>query len=66
VRSILGRDYPTVGDLVELMARDAEVAQFDGQPLDGPMTYIGVERPDGLPEGSEVITLDRLGELVPT
>lgn len=29
------------------------------------MTYLGIERPEGLPDGSDVITLDRLTELVP-
>ena len=29
------------------------------------MTYLGIERPEGLPEGSDAITLDRLTELVP-
>jgi hypothetical protein len=38
---------------------------YDGQGFDGPVTYLGIERPDGLPEGSEVITLNRLEELVP-
>ena len=26
---------------------------------------IGLEQPEGLPEGSEVFTLDRLGDLIP-
>lgn len=61
-RSVLGRRFVTVGDLVTLMG-DAE--PHTGQRLDGPVTYIGIERPDGLPDGSEVITLDRLAALVP-
>jgi hypothetical protein len=35
-------------------------------PDDGePVTCIGLERPEGLPAGSEVFTLDRLGDLIP-
>lgn len=63
VRSILGRRYLTVGDLVAL---SGPYELYDGQGFDGPVTYLGIERPDGLPEGSEVITLNRLAELVPT
>jgi len=62
VRSILGRRYLTVGDLVAL---SGPYELYDGQGFDGPVTYLGIERPDGLPEGSEVITLNRLAELVP-
>lgn len=64
-RSVVGRRSATVGDLVALMGRTAEVVAYDGQRCDGPVTYIGIERPDGLPDGAEVITLDRLGALVP-
>ena len=38
---------------------------YRGQAFDGPVTYLGIERPEGLPEGSDAITLDRLTELVP-
>jgi hypothetical protein len=29
-------------------------------PVDGPVTFVGVHAPENLPDGSEVITLDRL------
>jgi hypothetical protein len=61
VRSILGRRFLTVGDLVALMGPHTTVVPEDGRPV----TYIGIECPDGLPDGSEVITLDRLAALVP-
>ena len=62
VRSILGRRFLTVGDLVALMGPHE---LYDGQAFDAPVTYLGIERPEGLPAGSEVITLDRLADLVP-
>jgi len=33
----------------------------DGEPV----TYLGLEQPEKLPEGSEAYTLDRLGDLIP-
>jgi hypothetical protein len=65
VRSVLDRRFLTVGDLVALMGRHTDVAVHDGRPVDRPVTYVGLKRPDGLPDGSEAITVDRLGELVP-
>jgi hypothetical protein len=65
VRAILGRRFVTVGDLIDMTGRRADVVLFDGQPFEHPVTYLGIERPEGLPEGSDVITLDRLPELVP-
>ncbi|WP_430788799.1 hypothetical protein [Actinoplanes sp. G11-F43] len=32
---------------------------------DGPVTSVGVHTPDGLPEGSEVYTMDRITGLLP-
>jgi hypothetical protein len=29
------------------------------------VTFIGIEAPEGLPDGSKVYTLDRLSELIP-
>ena len=64
-RSIHDRRYLRVGDLVGLMARRTEVVPYAGQRFDRPVTYLGIERPDGLPDGSNAITLDRLAELIP-
>ena len=62
VRSILARRFLTVGDLVALLG---PAEPYRGQAFDGPVTYLGIERPEGLPAGSDAITLDRLTELVP-
>jgi hypothetical protein len=62
VRSILARRFLTVGDLVPLLGPSEP---YTGQAFDGPVTHLGIERPEGLPEGSAAITLDRLAELVP-
>lgn len=59
VRATADRRYLTLGHLVDLLRRKA------GEATTGPVTYIGVERPDGLPEDSDVYALDRLSELVP-
>lgn len=67
-RSILDRRYLTVGDLLELWSRKAtavcgpEVLRVARKPV----TYVGVRAPDAdLPDGSTVITLDTLNQLVP-
>ncbi|GLY65067.1 hypothetical protein Atai01_16860 [Amycolatopsis taiwanensis] len=67
VRAVMRREYLTVRYLVELLRRKAGsyTAYQPGMSLDQPVTFVGVERPDGLPDGSEAITLDRLNELVP-
>jgi len=64
-RAILARRYLTVGDLVDLWsARAATVT--DTVPAEaGPVTYVGLDRPDGLPAGSQVYTLGQLAELIP-
>jgi hypothetical protein len=54
-----------VSYLVERWRERTEVSMWDGRRPDEPVTFIGVEAPDGLPEGSQVYTLDRLGELIP-
>ncbi|HEV2637896.1 MAG TPA: TerD family protein [Actinocrinis sp.] len=67
VQTIMERRYLRVGDLIEMMLDDAEnFSEYKaGLEFDGPVTYIGIEQPQGLPEGSEVITLDRINALVP-
>jgi hypothetical protein len=64
VRGLVRRRYLTVGYLVELM-RGAGTVVTTPERCDGPVTYIGLHRPEGLPEGSTVITLETLSQLVP-
>ncbi|GCB51851.1 TerD family protein [Streptomyces sp. NL15-2K] len=65
LRGIVEREQLTVRYLTELMAGGgAEV--WDGTSIpDGPVTYIGLERPEGLHPDSRVITLGNLRDLVP-
>lgn len=65
VRALVERNYLTVSYLVGLWRARTEVTTWDGRLPDEPVTFLGVEAPDGLPEGSEIYTLDRLGELIP-
>ncbi|MEV5574378.1 hypothetical protein AB0L06_30460 [Spirillospora sp. NPDC052269] len=70
LRAFVDREYLTVGHLVDLMAgRGAEVVRWDAAPVlaadDRPVTYLGLERPDGLPEGTRVITPENLRDLIP-
>ncbi|HEU5388279.1 MAG TPA: TerD family protein [Streptosporangiaceae bacterium] len=69
-RSVVEREYLRVGYLAGLWRRKGcevlDAVPDDTGPEDGdPVTYIGLERPEGLPDGSEVFTLDRLGDLIP-
>jgi hypothetical protein len=65
-RSVMERDYLRVGYLAGLMAAKAG-AVFDGRDElpDQPVTYLGVAEREGLPEGSDVITLADLARLIP-
>lgn len=64
VRALLDRRYLTMSYLVELLrAKGTEV--LTGDLPDEPVTYVGIERPENLPDGSEVYSLDRLSELIP-
>ncbi|MER6693704.1 TerD family protein [Streptomyces minutiscleroticus] len=67
VRAVVTREYLTVRYLVGLMSGDtADVELWDGGPVpDGPVTYIGLERPDGLHPDSRVITLKNLRDVIP-
>jgi hypothetical protein len=64
-RSVVEREYLRVGYLADLWRRKGcEV--LDAVPDDGePVMWIGLEQPEGLPDDSEVFTLDRLGDLIP-
>ncbi|MET0495980.1 MAG: hypothetical protein ABW000_22860 [Actinoplanes sp.] len=65
VRALMERRYLTISYLVDLWRARAEVTTWDGRLPDEPVTYIGIEAPEGLPAGSETYTLDRLSELIP-
>jgi hypothetical protein len=67
VRALVEREQLTVGYLIGLMSRDATALDlWDGESVpDGPVTYIGLERPEGLHPDSRVITLENLRDLIP-
>ncbi|MGI5239427.1 hypothetical protein [Dactylosporangium sp. CA-139066] len=65
VRALMERRYLTVSYLVDRWRSRAEVLAWDGRAPDEPVTFIGIEAPEGLPEGSETYTLNRLNELIP-
>ncbi|MFD0373408.1 hypothetical protein [Streptomyces sp. NPDC127114] len=71
VRGLVERTPLTVRHLTELMARaGARTEPWDGrtppeEPVTGPVTFIGLERPEGLPAGSRVITPENLRDLIP-
>lgn len=65
VRALLERRYLTVGYLVDRWRGRAEVTTWGGTPPDRPVVYIGLDAPEGMPEGSQLYTLDRLSELIP-
>jgi hypothetical protein len=66
-RTIVERDYLTLDYLVEMLATRADrVTPWREEDVyDAPVTFIGVTRPENLPEGSEAYTLDRWNQLVP-
>jgi hypothetical protein len=71
-QSVLERDYLRVGYLVGLLRRKASATAgavpantVAGTGDDVPVTYIGVERPEGLPPQSTVYTLANLASLIP-
>ncbi|HWS35410.1 MAG TPA: hypothetical protein VN408_22065 [Actinoplanes sp.] len=65
VRALLERHYLTVSYLVERWRERSGVTVWDGTIPEQPVTFVGIEAPDGLPEGSQIYTLDRLVELLP-
>lgn len=69
-RHFMARKYLTVRYLYEAWAAENTVVRTDKagkwrEQVAGPVTYVGVEEPEGLPEGSSVITLANLGSLIP-
>ncbi|MFF0013586.1 hypothetical protein [Streptomyces sp. NPDC005374] len=67
VRGIVEREQLTVGYLTGLMANGGTaVATWDAESVpDVPVTYIGLERPEGLHPDSVVITPENLRDLIP-
>ncbi|MCX4823769.1 hypothetical protein OG883_28630 [Streptomyces sp. NBC_01142] len=67
LRGIVERDYLTVRYLTGLMAdRATATTLWDGTTVpDGPVTYIGLERPDGLHPDSLIVTPENLRALIP-
>ncbi|WP_229403366.1 hypothetical protein [Micromonospora okii] len=65
VRALMERRYLTVSYLVDRWRARGEVTTWNGRLPDEPVTFIGIEVPEDLPEGSQTYTLDRLSELIP-
>ncbi|OBQ49915.1 hypothetical protein A4U61_25110 [Streptomyces sp. H-KF8] len=67
VRAVAEREHLTVRYLTDLMSDDTTAVDlWDGGPVpDEPVTYIGLERPEGLHPDSRVITLENLRDLIP-
>ncbi|MGW1601890.1 hypothetical protein [Streptomyces eurythermus] len=67
VRAVVEREYLTVRYLVDLMSDGVTAVDlWDGGPVpDEPVTYIGLERPEGLHPDSRVITVENLRDLIP-
>ncbi|MFD3991494.1 hypothetical protein [Streptomyces sp. NPDC058583] len=67
LRGLMGRTSLTVGHLVALMEESgARTTLWDGRTVpDAPVTYIGLERPEGLAPGSRVLTPENLRDLLP-
>jgi hypothetical protein len=67
VRALVEREYLTVRYLTGLMSDGATAVELwdDETVLDEPVTYIGLERPERLPAGSRVVTLENLRDLIP-
>ncbi|MFF9623836.1 hypothetical protein [Streptomyces griseosporeus] len=67
LRGIVEREQLTVRHLTSLMAADAaDVTVWDGETVpEGPVTYIGLQRPDGLHPASRIVTAENLRDLIP-
>lgn len=65
VRALLERRYLTIAYLADLWRAHTDVELWDGSAPDTPVTFVGLEAPEHLPEGSESYTLDRLTQLLP-
>ncbi|MYV79343.1 hypothetical protein GT352_36350 [Streptomyces sp. SID1046] len=67
MRAIVDREQLTVRYLIELMTGSATtVTVWDGRTVPaGPVTYIGLERPEKLHPGSRIVTPENLRDLIP-
>lgn len=67
VRAIVEREQLTVRYLIDLMSGDTTTVDlWDGGPVpDEPVTYIGLDRPEGLHPDSRIITLENLRDVIP-
>ncbi|MFL6122247.1 MAG: hypothetical protein ACJ73U_21840, partial [Actinophytocola sp.] len=65
VRALVERRYLTMSYLLDRYRTRTEVTTWDGRVPDEPVTFVGIHAPEGLPPGSDVYTLDRIGELIP-
>jgi hypothetical protein len=67
VRMAVERRSLTLRYLVDLLRAKANrfTEYEEGRTLDGPVTFVGLDRPAGLPAGSEVFVRDRLNSLAP-
>lgn len=65
VRALVERRYLTMAYLIDLWRAKIPAFAWDGTVPETPVTFIGLSAPEGLPEGSVVYTVDRLGELIP-
>jgi len=64
-RSVVEREYLRVGYLADLWRRKGCDVSATAGAGGEPVTFVGLERPENPPAGSEVYTLDRLGDLIP-
>ncbi|MCM1975997.1 hypothetical protein [Streptomyces sp. G1] len=65
LRGIVEREQLTVRYLVELMAADAVTVWDGGEFPDRPVTWIGLQRPEGLHPQSRIVTVENLRDLIP-
>ena len=67
-RAIIEREYLRTDYILAMMAaKAATVTTWEPGCVLGeePVTFAGLDRPEGLPAGSQVITLNQLGDLIP-
>lgn len=67
LRGIVEREQLTVRYLTDLMAGAAtSTTVWDGKSVpEHPVTYIGLQRPDGLHPRSRILTPENLRDLIP-
>lgn len=64
--SVVEYDYLSLSYVIDLMKQRADsYSVYKGQKIESPVTFIGLEEPEGLPEGSTVFTLNNLQDLLP-